>query len=154
MNDERPSSKAEGLAKIEGWQAEADERARRQEESHREALLEVLTDIGVTGLAPVSAAVAAQVELIGDRLLELDLVDPDKDDIGLKTINDLTTGESVVGIEVNGLLYAASPMNGKNVLVARRERGNRREYAVVDDKGKFGPWQPASPPGAQKARNN
>jgi hypothetical protein len=137
------------LAELERLSAEQDERIRQNEARHQEAIIDVVADQEIARLGSTPEAVAAQLVELADRLLALDLADPDEDEITERwCINPAgDPGEYMVGIEVNGLLYAFGGAGAGDLLIVRRQVGGHSEYALLDENGQPMRWILADTPG-------
>ncbi len=145
------SDKRDRSAEIEAMVADADEVARRQEDRHREAVIDVLTDVEMERLGPANHAVTAQLYRLAERVRAArgeDYGSDDEDILPGWWIDPDDTGAIVVYITVNdrNFLFITYTDGPDDSLVAWALWKGKSWWAVVNDDGTFGPWHDEPPP--------
>ncbi|MEO8092063.1 MAG: hypothetical protein ABI726_05075 [bacterium] len=157
---ELDAMEAEQKAKREAHTREL--RAELQDRRVQRGIAALIRDASAKIAADLAESNTAQVTRLALRLVELDLIDLNDDEvpevegtispeneIGVLTINSVLTGEIVVAIEDGESLFHE---HGSDVIEQRPARG-RIEFRRIGPDGSASDWQFTPPPPTQAASN-
>jgi hypothetical protein len=148
------------MSEREARKRELEAAARDQDAKHKEREERTLEELGGLLDAAVeqeadrlSVPIAAQFKHLEKRLRDLDLLSDD-DEFDRRYYGDRGTGDVIVGIEVDGLLYTFGGIGAGDLLIVRRIIGGRSEVGLLGENGEEPTrWYLTSPPGGNAATN-